>query len=110
LSAVQEVERDYGIPVIAVASLQDLMAFLEGRPDLAASGLPSAPIGTVTVWRPASLLLLLLTALPAGAGSSTAVRMPMATRVRRHGAALCQKRGYQELNPQGGVTPKWKAN
>ena len=36
LSAVQEVERDYGIPVIAVASLQDLMAFLEGRPDLAA--------------------------------------------------------------------------
>ncbi|HZX31151.1 MAG TPA: orotate phosphoribosyltransferase [Rhodocyclaceae bacterium] len=29
LSAVQEVQRDYGIPVIAVASLADLMAYLE---------------------------------------------------------------------------------
>ena len=36
LSAVQEVGRDYGIPVIAVASLADLMAYLEGRPDFAA--------------------------------------------------------------------------
>ncbi|MFZ2855285.1 MAG: orotate phosphoribosyltransferase [Rhodocyclaceae bacterium] len=31
LSAVQEVERDYGIPVIAVADLDDLMAFLRDR-------------------------------------------------------------------------------
>ena len=33
LSAVQEVQRDYGIPVIAVATLNDLMAFLKERPD-----------------------------------------------------------------------------
>ena len=33
LSAVQEVERDYGIPVIAVASLDDLMGFLAQRSD-----------------------------------------------------------------------------
>lgn len=31
LSAVQEVRRDYGIPVVAVASLTDLMAYLEHR-------------------------------------------------------------------------------
>jgi len=36
LSAVQEVERDYGIPVVAVATLDDLMAFLRERPDFAA--------------------------------------------------------------------------
>ena len=36
LSAVQEVQRDYGIPVIAVAGLGDLMTFLAGRPDSAA--------------------------------------------------------------------------
>ena len=33
LSAVQEVERDYGIPVLAVATLDDLLAFLRERPD-----------------------------------------------------------------------------
>ncbi|WP_153110655.1 orotate phosphoribosyltransferase [Propionivibrio limicola] len=33
LSAVQEVERDYGIPVVAVATLDDLMAYLEQRSD-----------------------------------------------------------------------------
>jgi len=33
LSAVQEVERGYGIPVIAVASLDDLMIFLRERPE-----------------------------------------------------------------------------
>ena len=33
LSAVQEVQRDYGIPVVAVASLDDLMAFLNERPE-----------------------------------------------------------------------------
>ena len=35
LSAVQEGEQDYGIPVIAVATLDDLMAFLSQRPDFA---------------------------------------------------------------------------
>lgn len=33
LSAVQEVERDYGIPVHAVATLDDLLAYLRERPD-----------------------------------------------------------------------------
>ena len=36
LSAVQEVQRDYGIPVIAVAGLSDLMAFLAHHPEFAA--------------------------------------------------------------------------
>jgi len=36
LSAVQEVERDYGIPVVAVATLDDLMAFLGERQDFKA--------------------------------------------------------------------------
>ncbi len=31
LSAVQEVKRDYGIPVVAVATLDDLLAFLQQR-------------------------------------------------------------------------------
>ena len=35
LSAVQEVQRDYGIPVIAVAGLKDLMAFLGQHPEFA---------------------------------------------------------------------------
>jgi orotate phosphoribosyltransferase len=35
LSAVQEVRQDYGLPVIAVATLDDLMAFLNQRPDFA---------------------------------------------------------------------------
>jgi orotate phosphoribosyltransferase len=34
LSAVQEVEQNYGIPVIAVATLQDLIAYLRGHPEL----------------------------------------------------------------------------
>lgn len=34
LSAVQEVERDYGIPVVAVATLDDLMGFLRNSPQL----------------------------------------------------------------------------
>ncbi len=33
LSAVQEVEQDYGIPVLAVANLDDLMSFLHQRDD-----------------------------------------------------------------------------
>jgi orotate phosphoribosyltransferase len=36
LSAVQEVQRDYNIPVIAVAGLGDLMAYLEHHPEFAA--------------------------------------------------------------------------
>lgn len=36
LSAVQEVERDYGIPVHAVATLDDLMTYLADRPDFLA--------------------------------------------------------------------------
>ena len=36
LSAVQEVQRDYKIPVIAVAGLGDLMAFIEHHPEFAA--------------------------------------------------------------------------
>ncbi|GIK24859.1 MAG: orotate phosphoribosyltransferase [Betaproteobacteria bacterium] len=35
LSAVQEVQQAYGIPVVAVASLDDLLAYLGGRPELA---------------------------------------------------------------------------
>jgi orotate phosphoribosyltransferase len=35
LSAVQEVQRDYGIPVVAVAGLNDLMAFLAHRSEFA---------------------------------------------------------------------------
>ncbi|MDP2822846.1 MAG: orotate phosphoribosyltransferase [Sulfuritalea sp.] len=34
LSAVQEVERNYGIPVISVASLTDLIDYLSGLPEL----------------------------------------------------------------------------
>ncbi|KAF0163766.1 MAG: orotate phosphoribosyltransferase [Rhodocyclaceae bacterium] len=34
LSAVQEVERNYGIPVISVASLTDLIEYLSGHPEL----------------------------------------------------------------------------
>ena len=34
LSAVQEVERSYGIPVLSVASLTDLIEYLSGHPDL----------------------------------------------------------------------------
>ena len=33
LSAVQEVQRDYGIPVVAVAGLGDVMAYLEHHPE-----------------------------------------------------------------------------
>jgi orotate phosphoribosyltransferase len=34
LSAVQEVERDFGIPVVAVATLADLIGYLHGQPEL----------------------------------------------------------------------------
>ena len=36
LSAVQEVQRDYGIPVIAVANLADLMTYIADHPEFAA--------------------------------------------------------------------------
>ncbi|HKB59514.1 MAG TPA: orotate phosphoribosyltransferase [Gallionellaceae bacterium] len=34
LSAVQEVQRDFGIDVIAIAGLNDLLAYLQGHPDM----------------------------------------------------------------------------
>jgi orotate phosphoribosyltransferase len=34
LSAVQEVEKSFGIPVISVASLTDLIDYLSGHPEL----------------------------------------------------------------------------
>lgn len=36
LSAVQEVAQQYGLPVVAIATLKDLLAFLENSPELAA--------------------------------------------------------------------------
>ena len=35
-SAVQELTREFGLPVIAIATLEDLLAFLAGRPELRA--------------------------------------------------------------------------
>jgi orotate phosphoribosyltransferase len=35
-SAVQELAREFGLPVIAIATLEDLLAFLESRPELTA--------------------------------------------------------------------------
>lgn len=35
LSAVQEVQKRWRIPVVAIATLRDLLSFLQGRPDLA---------------------------------------------------------------------------
>jgi orotate phosphoribosyltransferase len=37
LSAVQEVKESYGIPVVAVASLEDLIGYLADSPELAAN-------------------------------------------------------------------------
>ncbi len=34
LSAVQEVQRDYGMPVISIAALDDLLGYLQGQADL----------------------------------------------------------------------------
>jgi orotate phosphoribosyltransferase len=34
MSAVQEVQQTFGIPVVAIATLADLMAFIAGRPEL----------------------------------------------------------------------------
>jgi orotate phosphoribosyltransferase len=38
-SAVQELTQEFGLPVIAVATLDDLLEFLAGRPELAAAAL-----------------------------------------------------------------------
>lgn len=35
LSAVQEVRRDYGVPVVSIAALDDLLGYLQGQSDLA---------------------------------------------------------------------------
>ena len=35
LSAIQEVERDYGVSVISVVKFSDIVAFLEDRPEFA---------------------------------------------------------------------------
>jgi orotate phosphoribosyltransferase len=34
LSATQEIEREFGIPVIAIATLDDLLRFIDERADL----------------------------------------------------------------------------
>jgi orotate phosphoribosyltransferase len=34
LSAVQEVKRDYGLPVISIAALDDLLAYLQDEAEL----------------------------------------------------------------------------
>ena len=34
VSAVEEVRESYGIPVVAIATLDDLMRFIAGRPEL----------------------------------------------------------------------------
>ncbi len=34
LSAVQEVQRDYGLPVVSIAALDDLLGYLQGQVDL----------------------------------------------------------------------------
>ena len=35
ISAIQEVERDYGCQVISIITLKDLIAYLEERPEMA---------------------------------------------------------------------------
>ena len=37
-SAVQELHQEFGVPVISIATLDDLLKFLAGRPSLAAHG------------------------------------------------------------------------
>jgi orotate phosphoribosyltransferase len=37
-SAVQELQSEFGIPVVAIATLDDLMRFIAGRPELAGHG------------------------------------------------------------------------
>ena len=42
LSAVEEVEHDFGLPVVAVATLADLMSYLQDRPDFKANAVAVA--------------------------------------------------------------------
>jgi orotate phosphoribosyltransferase len=35
LSAIQEVERDFGTKVVSIVTMADLMSYLETRPDMA---------------------------------------------------------------------------
>ena len=44
LSAVQEVSRSYGLPVISIATLDDLLAFLQHRPEMAQNLQPGSVI------------------------------------------------------------------
>ena len=37
ISAIQEVERDYGCKVISIITLKDLISYLEEQPDMAKS-------------------------------------------------------------------------
>ena len=37
-SAVRELQDEFGIPVVAVATLDDLMGFIAGQPELAGHG------------------------------------------------------------------------
>ena len=48
-SGVQEVRDTYGMPVIAIATLDDLLRFIAGRPALEAAGPPLRLTGSVTV-------------------------------------------------------------
>jgi hypothetical protein len=63
LSAVQEVEQDYGIPVLAVATLDDLLGFLQQSPDFRQSAAAVAAIGRNMVLRVAASCCLFLLAL-----------------------------------------------
>ena len=45
---VQEVRETFGIPVIAIATLDDLMRFIAGRPALTAAGRRWRPTGRST--------------------------------------------------------------
>ena len=42
-SAVQEVSREFGIPVISIGNLEDLFGYLAADPALARFGLPGEP-------------------------------------------------------------------
>ena len=44
-SAIAELKREFGLPVIAIATLDDLMVFIRSRPELA------GVVGTVTSYR-----------------------------------------------------------
>lgn len=41
ISAIQEVERDYGCKVISIVTLKDLISYLEEKPEMAEHGVSS---------------------------------------------------------------------